>query len=228
MNEWLCEPLAWDDSAPLRPRQGADRRGARGGPGVRPLSRRRRRRHPLPHLSRHAPDPRRLLHPRHLARPLCALHRGGARSTSTTCSGCCASSRPRRRSCRSRCGATPKSRPAAASSTSARPRRRCDEALDALEAQGVASRYAARARASPSRDEVIDFIARPRPGVRGRAEPRRAVAHPARQRGRDRPGAADPGPALRRHADHRALHRRRDRASCWPALAGATRREAAE
>ena len=36
----------------LRPRQGDDLRGARGRARVRPLSRRRRRRHPLPHLSR--------------------------------------------------------------------------------------------------------------------------------------------------------------------------------
>ena len=58
MNEWLCEPLAWDDAPALRPRQGDDRRRARGGPRVRPLSRRRRRRHPLPHLARHASDAR--------------------------------------------------------------------------------------------------------------------------------------------------------------------------
>ena len=30
MNEWLCEPFTWDDSRALRPRQGDDRRGARG------------------------------------------------------------------------------------------------------------------------------------------------------------------------------------------------------
>ena len=48
------------------------------------------------------PTTRRLLHPRHLARPLRPLHRGGRRPTSTTCSACCASSRPRRRSCRRR------------------------------------------------------------------------------------------------------------------------------
>ena len=76
MNHRLCRPLAWDDSAQIRPRQGDDRGRTRGRQGFRPLSRRRRRRHPLPHLSGHASDQGRVLHPRHLARPLCALHRG--------------------------------------------------------------------------------------------------------------------------------------------------------
>ena len=76
MNHRLCRPLDLGRRAQIRPRQGDDRRDARRRQGFRPLSRRRRRRHPLPHLSRHAPDQGRLLHPRHLARPLCALHRG--------------------------------------------------------------------------------------------------------------------------------------------------------
>ena len=82
--------------APARPRQGDDRRGARGGQGLRPLPRRRRRRHPVPHLSRHASDARRATSraapPRTATR---ATPRKGRR-TSTTCSGCCASSRPRK------------------------------------------------------------------------------------------------------------------------------------
>ena len=56
MNHRLCEPFKWDENAPARPRQGDDRRGARGRQDLRPLPRRRRRRHPVPHLSRHAPD----------------------------------------------------------------------------------------------------------------------------------------------------------------------------
>ena len=56
MKDWLCEPLAWDDARTLRPRQGDDRRGARGRQGIRPLPRRRRRRHSVPHLPGHAPD----------------------------------------------------------------------------------------------------------------------------------------------------------------------------
>ena len=43
-------------------------RGARGRQGFRPLPRRRRRRHPVPHLSRHAPEQGRVLHARHDAR----------------------------------------------------------------------------------------------------------------------------------------------------------------
>ena len=73
MNDWLIEPLDWDDEPTLRPRQGDDRRGARSRGRVRPLSRCRRRRHPLPHPARHASDARRLLHPRHHQGPLRAL-----------------------------------------------------------------------------------------------------------------------------------------------------------
>ena len=71
----------------IRPRQGDDRRGAGSRQGIRPLSRRRWRRHPLPHLSRHASDQGLVLHPRHLARPLRANTPRKARPTSTTCSG---------------------------------------------------------------------------------------------------------------------------------------------
>ncbi len=59
------------------PRQGDDRGRARGRQGVRPLSRRRWRRHHLSHLSRHASDQGLVLHPRHLARPLREIHRRG-------------------------------------------------------------------------------------------------------------------------------------------------------
>ena len=62
--------------ARLRSRQGAERRGARNGPRIRPLQRRRRRRHPLPHPARRASDARRLFHPRHQSRPFRPLHRG--------------------------------------------------------------------------------------------------------------------------------------------------------
>ncbi len=64
--------------AEARPWQGDDLRGAGGRQGLRPLPRRRRRRHPLPHPAQRAPGPRRLLHPRHLARPLRPLQRGRA------------------------------------------------------------------------------------------------------------------------------------------------------
>src|ERR1039458_150778 len=50
--------------------------------------------------------------------------------------------------------------------------------------------------------------------IRGRAEPRRAIAFAHRQRMRHRSGAAGADPALRRHTDHRALHRQGDRRSC--------------
>ena len=78
--------------APVRPRQGAVGGRPREGEGFRPLHGRRRRRHRLSHLSRHASREGRVLHPRHLARQPRALHRSRARPMSRACSGCCASS----------------------------------------------------------------------------------------------------------------------------------------
>ena len=69
MNEWLCEPFAWDDSRRIDRGKVMTAEELEAGKRLRPLSRRRRRRHPLPHLSRRPPDARRLFHPRHLARP---------------------------------------------------------------------------------------------------------------------------------------------------------------
>ena len=76
MNHHLSPAARLGRQPQIRPRQGDDRRGAGSRQGIRPLSRRRRRRHPLPHLSRHAPDQGLVLHPRHLARPLRQIHRG--------------------------------------------------------------------------------------------------------------------------------------------------------
>ena len=115
MNDWLCEPLRLGRQPQLRPRQGDDRGRAGGRQGFRPLSRCRRRRHPLPHPTRHASDARAPISP---AAP---SHDRYARKYSeegavysTTCSACCASSRPRRRWCRRRCAATPSRRRATA------------------------------------------------------------------------------------------------------------------
>ena len=83
-----------------------------------------------------------------------------------------------------------------------------DEALDVLAAQRHPPRRAARARVS--RSTTRSTISSPRTmGVRRRAEPRRAAEDAAGQRAQDRSVAAAVGAALRRHADHRALHRRR-------------------
>ena len=102
MQDWLTEPFAWDDSARDGPRQGDDRGRARGRPRLRPLPRRRRRRH-----RRTAPIPARIR--RRAASSRAARRRTATRATprtasptSTTCSGCSASSRPRRRWCRPR------------------------------------------------------------------------------------------------------------------------------
>ena len=165
--------------------------------GIRPLSRRRQRWHPLPHLSRHARDQGRVLHPRHLARPLRALYRRRCRLTSTTCSGCCASSKRPRRSCREpRCGqrAAEPTKFGVIYFGSTAPA--MDEAIGiARKAATMQSTRCACARFR-SIEEVADFIADHDSGVRRRAEPRRAIAHADGQRMRHRSGAAHADPAL--------------------------------
>ena len=158
MNEWLCEPLAWDDARrfdrgkvltaeELEAGRDFGRYLDVDGDGI-PY-----RTYPGTH-----PTKRLVLHPRHLARPLRPLHRGGRRPTSTTCSGCCASSRPRRRSCRRR---------SASDADAPDPLRRDLFRLDrARDARGAWRRWARdgidldmlRVRAFPFADEVIDFI----------------------------------------------------------------------
>ncbi len=76
MNDWLCEPFAWDPARRMDRGKVLDAAGAGCGQDLRPLPRCGRRRHPLPDLARHASGEGGLLHPRHVARPLCALHRG--------------------------------------------------------------------------------------------------------------------------------------------------------
>ena len=79
MNEWLCKPLAWDDGRRFDRGKVLTAEELEAGTRVRPLSRRRRRRHHLPDLSRHPPEQGRLLHPRHLEEPLRPIHRGRRR-----------------------------------------------------------------------------------------------------------------------------------------------------
>ncbi len=79
MNHRLCAPFELGRRAPLRPRQGDERRGTRGRPRLRPLSRCRRRRHTVPHAARRAPNPRRLLHSRQHPRRLRSLLGGRPR-----------------------------------------------------------------------------------------------------------------------------------------------------
>ena len=83
------------------------------------------------------------------------------------------------------------------------------EALDVLEAEDV-HLDALRLCAFPFPKSVHRLHRGARQGVRGRAEPRRADALAARQRARRRSCAAGARAALRRHADHGALHRRGD------------------
>ena len=78
MNDWMCRDLDWDPS--YRPDRGkvlsAER--ARGGEGVSPLPRRRRRRHPAAHAAGRAPA-RRVLRARLRPQPVRRLHRGRRR-----------------------------------------------------------------------------------------------------------------------------------------------------
>ena len=84
------------------------------------------------------------------------------------------------------------------------------ESLAALELDGI-HLDRMRVRAFPFADARARVHRRARPGVRRRAEPRCADEGAAGQRVRHRPGAADLGAPLRRHADHRPLHHPRDR-----------------
>src|SRR5262249_61760296 len=63
----------------IRPRQDHDGGRSRRRQGFRPLSRRRRPRHSVPHASGHPPHQGLILHPWHLARPLRPLSRGRRR-----------------------------------------------------------------------------------------------------------------------------------------------------
>ncbi len=128
-----------------------------------------------------------------------------ARTTSTTCSGCCGSSRPPRRWCRSRVvrAAAQPTRLGVIYFGSTSPA--MGEALDALGDAGI-HLDAMRLRAFPFPASVAQFIADHDAVfvVEQNRDAQMRVA--ADQRVRDRPGAADAGAALRRHADHRALH----------------------
>ena len=103
MNHRLCRPLKWDDAAPCDRGKVMTAEMLEERAGFRPLSRRRRRRHPLPHLSRHASEQGLVLH-RGTSRDRYARYTEEAGHTPTTCSGWCASSRPPRTWCRARCG----------------------------------------------------------------------------------------------------------------------------
>ena len=100
MQDWLCEPFAWDDSRRMdrgKVMTAADLDAGRDfgryldvdGDGI-----------PVSHLSRARIRPRAATS--RAARPRTATRDTPRRvsPTSTTCSGCCASSRPRRRWCR--------------------------------------------------------------------------------------------------------------------------------
>ena len=190
MNERLCAPFTWDDTQRHGPRQGDDRGGARSRQGFRPLSRRRWRRHSVPHLSRHASDARLLLHARHSRRTATPATPRKARPMSTTWSGCCASSRRRSAWCRApiRRDAAQAARGSARSIT-ARPARRWSRRSSCCAAQGIALDLL-RVRGFPFHDEVLAFVEEHDRRLRRRAEPRRAAAHAARQRVRDRSGEA--------------------------------------
>ena len=114
MQDWLCEPLAWDDAQRydrgkvmsyemLEAGKEFGRYLDVDGDGI-PY-----RTYPGTHPKRGS-----YLHPRHHQGPLRALHARTGRPMSTTWNGCCASSRPRRAWYPSRCGATPARRPASA------------------------------------------------------------------------------------------------------------------
>ena len=212
MQDWLSEPFEWDDTRRMdrgKVMTAAELDAGRDfgryldvdGDGI-PY-----RTYPGTH-----PTQGQLLHARHHQGPLRALHRGRASRTSTTCSGCCASSRPRRTLVPGAGDRAQRRQPTRARRHLVRLDRRGDGRSRSPRSRRTASTSTAmRVRAFPFADAVADFVSDARPRVRRRAEPRRAAEDAAGQRVRHRSGAADLGAALRRHADHRALHHPRDR-----------------
>ena len=206
MQDWLTEPFAWDDARALdrgkvmtaeELEAGKDfgRYLDVDGDGIpyRTLSRARTRRAaPTSRAARRRTATR-------------ATPRRGRR-TSTTCSGCCASSR-RAKALVPGAGdrARRRSRRAPASIWFGSTGAPMAESLAALEAQRHPPRPDAHARV-PVRRRGRRVHRRARPRVRRRAEPRRAAARAAGQRMRHRPGEAHLGAALRRQPDDRALH----------------------
>ena len=88
MNERLMQAVRLGRQPQAGPRQGDDRRGPGGRQGVRPLSRRRRRRHSVSHLSRHASDHGRASSPAAPRRTAARATPRKARTTKRTWSGC--------------------------------------------------------------------------------------------------------------------------------------------
>ena len=195
MNHRLCRPLKWDDARQYDRGKVMTRGDAgRTRPRLRPLSRRRRRRHSLPHLSGHAPDQGLVLHPRHLARPLRALFRG----------------RRGLRRQHAAAGAQVRDRAGHGAAAAAGQRRQADQIrrdlfrLD-LAGDGRGDRAVGSARPSarppahprlPVPLQRRELHCRPRFRLRGRAEPRRPASLADRQRERHRSGPAGADPAL--------------------------------
>jgi hypothetical protein len=203
MNQRLCEPFKWDDSARLRPRQGDDRRGAGGRQGLRPLQGRGRRRHSLAHLPRHAPDQGQLLHPRHHARPYARYSERGP-TTSTTCERLLRKFAPPPPWCRS-----PVLR-RARSPTAGRDLLRLHQPGDARGAGRAGRRRASTwtpCACAPSRSRRgREFIAAHDDQVFVVEQNRDAQMRTCWSTSWTSTRRAGQGAALRRHADHRALH----------------------
>ena len=194
MNHRLCRPLAWDDARKFDRGKVMTAAALEAGKDFRPLSRRRRRRHPLPHLSGHASEQGRVLHPRHLARPLCPLYRG------------------RRGLCRQHAAAPAQVRDRQGSGAAAASGQ-CAEA-DQIRRDLFRLDLTSHGRSNPaSRSEKptcrphagarlsvpferVELHRRSRFHLRRRAEPRRAAALADRQRMQHRSGAAGADPAL--------------------------------
>ena len=186
MNQRLCEPLRVGRRPPLRPRQGDDRRGARGRQGLRPLQGRRRRRHPVAHAAAARTRPRaRTSRAAPRATPMPRYSEAGPdyiynvqrllKKFDTAASAGAAAAWCARRRRRPRLGVIYFGSTAPA----------MDEALDALAGERHPPRRDAAARLPVPRQRAR-VHRHARPGVRGRAEPRRADAHAADQRARDR------------------------------------------
>ena len=181
MNDWMVPKLTWDDSLPARSRQGAVGRGAREGQELLPLSRRRRRRHPVPHRCRAC------IRRARTSRAARATTSSAATPRTPTSTRRCsiasrARSRTRRGPCRRRsCKTTPGAK------IGLRHGRRLPRRVRRGDGSAGQGRHRARLHARarlPVRRRGAAVPRAARGDVRRRAEPRRAAAQPADARDR--------------------------------------------
>jgi hypothetical protein len=198
-------PFAWDDAREYDRGKVMTPNRARRRCRFRPLPRRRRRRHPLSHLSGHAPDQGRLLHPRHTKNAYAATpSRRRLRLQHAA-----AAAQVRDRQVAGAAAGAHRPLPGALRRhlLSARPARRCTRRSTRSPNRASTSTPCACAP-FPFQNESPTSSPRTKVFVLEQNRDAQTDTLLVNEAGVES-GEPDPGAALRRHADHRALHRAR-------------------